>query len=82
MAVLLVMLATATGMFSDQASWLSPVTELHQSQAAVLPQVQAAAECEQTITSPVRGHDVPTTAEKKEQLDHIIQPRVTKRNAD
>ena len=50
--------ATATGMFSDQASWLSPVTELHQSQAAVLPQVQAAVECEQTIASPVCVRDV------------------------
>ena len=82
MAVLLVMLATATGMFSDQASWLSPVTELHQSQAAVLPQVQAAVECEQTIASPVCVRDVPTAAEMQEQLDHIIQPRGTKRVAD
>ena len=76
MAVLLVMLATATCMFSDQASWLSPVTELHQSQAAVLPQVQAAVECEQTIASPAC---VMSTAA---ELDHIIQPRGTKRVAD
>ena len=71
-------------MFSDQASWLSPVTELHQSQAAVLPQVQAAVECEQTIASPVCVRDVPTrtAAEMQEQLDHIIQPRGTKRVAD
>ena len=78
MAVLLVMLPPQRRVSEN---WLSPVTELHQAQAAVLLQVQAAAECEQTITSSPRAW-CSHNSRDKEQLDHIIHPRVTKRNAD